>query len=241
MENKIYKGCLALACSIIIFAIITAFVVSSFNGKNGSVVVKGSAEKQVLADKVIWNISFVSAGNDLEQVNKKIIDDTEKVRKFLKKFRIDDKEISLGQLEFVDMDAREYRNADQKNRFIITQNIFVESNKVDDVEDASRNLLDLIQENVFLKESYGSMKPMFLFTELDKIKNDMIEEATKKAKSAAIQFAQNSGAKVGKIKKANQGVFVISGRNKTNQYENSELFQKKKEVRVVSTIEYHLK
>ena len=85
------------------------------------------------------------------------------------------------------------------------------------------------------------MKPLYIFTKLDEIKNPMIDEATEKAKRAAKQFATNSNVKVGKIKKANQGLFVISGRNKAAQYGNDELYQKEKEVRVVSTIEYYLK
>ena len=106
---------------------------------------------------------------------------------------------------------------------------------------ASKNLLDLIQENVYLKDSYGTMKPMYIFTKLDEIKNSMIDEAMEKAKSSAQQFAKNSNVEVGKIKKANQGLFVITGRNKATQYGNEELYQKEKEVRVVSTIEYYLK
>ena len=69
----------------------------------------------------------------------------------------------------------------------------------------------------------------------------MIDEATIKAKSAAEQFAKNSNVKVGNIKRANQGTFVITGRNKASRYDNDELHQKDKEIRVVSTLEYYLK
>ncbi len=235
-KNIIIAGIVVLLSSIIL-----ASGLYNFGNRDGVVTVKGSAERYVVADKVLWNISFVSAGNDLDIINKKILDDTAKVKNFLKKFNITEEEINLGQLDFVDMDAREYKDPNQKNRFIVTQTIFVESNNVNAVEKASKNLLDLIQQNVYLKDSYGTMKPMYVFTKLDEIKNPMIDEATEKAKSSAQQFATNSKVKVGKIKKANQGLFVITGRNKAVQYGNDELYQKEKEVRVVSTIEYYLK
>lgn len=236
------KNILIISFSFIIATLILTFGLNcSFGNKTGIVTVKGSAEKYVVADKALWDISFVSAGNDLKTINNKIISDTEKVRQFFKKFGLTDSEISLGQLDFVDMDAREYKDPNQNNRFILTQTIFVETNKVDIIEEASKNLLDLIQEDVYLKSAYGSMKPVYLFTKLDDIKNQMIEEATEKAKTSAQQFAKNSGTKVGKIKKANQGVFVITARNSTSQYGNEEMYQKDKQVRVVSTIEYYLK
>ena len=119
--------------------------------------------------------------------------------------------------------------------------VSVETNNVDAVEKASKNLLALISENVYLKASYGAMRPIYVFTKLDDIKNQMINDATIRAKSAAEQFAKDSNVKVGKIKKANQGVFVITGRNKASQYGNDEMYQKNKEIRVVSTIEYYLK
>lgn len=228
---------------ILLSAIVLAIGLNNIKDKTGIVSVKGSASRYVTADKVLWNINFGSAGNDLNIINKKILEDTEKVKTFLKKFQLTDEEINLGQLDFIDMDSREYKDPNQKNRFIVTQNIFVESNNVNAVEKASKNLIDLIQQNVYLKDSYGSnsMKPIYLFTKLDDIKNKMIDEATEKAKNSAEQFAKNSGTKVRKIKNANQGVFVITGRNKATQYGNEELNQKEKEIRVVSTIEYYLK
>ncbi len=236
--KNILIASLAIIISTLIF---TLALTNNFGNKTGVVTVKGSAERYVVADKALWNLSFVSAGNDLNLINNKILLDTEKVKDFFKKFGLTDDEISLGQLEFIDMDAREYKDPNQKNRFIITQTIFVETKNVDAIEKASQNLLDLIQENVYLKASYGTMKPVYLFTKLDDIKNQMIDEATQKAKSAAQQFADNSGTKVGKIKRANQGVFVITARNSISQYGNDEVYQKDKQVRVVSTIEYYLK
>jgi hypothetical protein len=60
----------------------------------------------------------------------------------------------------------------------------------------------------------------------------MVEEATKNAREVAEKFATDSNSKLGKIKKARQGQFSISNRDKNTPYI--------KNVRVVSTIEYYL-
>ena len=61
----------------------------------------------------------------------------------------------------------------------------------------------------------------------------MIAEATQNARLAAEQFARDSGSKVGKIKRATQGLFSI---------DNLAVgLEEKKNVRVVTTVEYLIK
>ena len=66
----------------------------------------------------------------------------------------------------------------------------------------------------------------------------MIAEATAEARRAAEQFAKDSGSRIGSIRRANQGVFVILARDRApGIMEESQL---QKTVRVVSTIDYYL-
>lgn len=65
----------------------------------------------------------------------------------------------------------------------------------------------------------------------------MIAEATKSAREAAQKFAEDSGAKVGDIKNAYQGLFQIMARDEDNAMESSVI---DKRVRVVTTVEYYL-
>ena len=66
----------------------------------------------------------------------------------------------------------------------------------------------------------------------------MLEQATKNAEAAANEFAKSSQTKVGKIRKANQGVFSILPRLQTASAMEMNSIEKK--VRVVSTVEYYL-
>ena len=83
MENK--NNIIIFSIALLLSAIILAFSIKNIVSTDGVVTVKGSSQQYVVADKVLWNISFVSAGNNLDIINNKIITDTDKVKKFLKK------------------------------------------------------------------------------------------------------------------------------------------------------------
>jgi len=67
---------------------------------------------------------------------------------------------------------------------------------------------------------------------LEEIKPEMIAAATRDARRAAEQFAEDSGSAVGAIRSAQQGYFSIEDRDRFSP--------EHKKVRVVTTIEYFL-
>jgi hypothetical protein len=81
--------------------------------------------------------------------------------------------------------------------------------------------------------------PTFVFTGLNKLKPQMIADATARAREAAEQFARDSHSELGGIRTASQGVFAILPRDQAQGI--SEEGQINKTVRVVSTVEYFLK
>ena len=73
---------------------------------------------------------------------------------------------------------------------------------------------------------------MFIFSKLNDLKPEMIEEATKNARAVAEKFAEDSKSRLGKIKSASQGQFSVEDRDSSTPHI--------KQVRVVSTVEYYL-
>ena len=96
---------------------------------------------------------------------------------------------------------------------------------------------DLVAKGVILDNQYGS-PVSYIFTRLNDIKPQMLEEATRNATAAAQEFAKSSDSKVGKIRRAQQGVFSILPREQANN--TMESSQINKRVRVVSTVEFWL-
>ena len=110
----------------------------------------------------------------------------------------------------------------------------VYSDKVEAVRTAMSNVVELGKKGIVIGEGGYSNQGgnQFIFTGLSDLKPDMIEEATKNARSVAEKFAADSNSKLGKIKAARQGQFSIANRDATTPHIKS--------VRVVSTIEYYL-
>ena len=82
----------------------------------------------------------------------------------------------------------------------------------------------------------SSNPPQYFFTGLNAIKPEMVREATRNARIAAGEFADNAGVRVGGIRDARQGNFVI--RDAGSDYGNTAKLEK--DVRVVTTITFYL-
>ncbi len=206
---------------------------------NNFVTVKGLSELNVEADLAIWKLKFTVTGNDLAAAQKNITAQASAINVFLLNQGFNKEDINLGRIETNDLMANPYRGSEANmSRFILSQTITVKSRNVRLVEQSLPKTDSLIAEGIiFDGSSYGS-PVSYIFTGLNDVKPQMLEEATKNAKTAAQEFAKSSGSKVGKIRRANQGVFSILPREQFAG--NSESQQIEKTVRVVSTVEYWL-
>lgn len=202
--------------------------------------VKGLAEKTVKADLAVWPMRFIATGNDLSQVQSQIAKEAKIVRKFLTAAGISSDEITVDGLEVTDLYAEAYHQGPIENRFIIAQTLVIRSQNVDQVALISQRISELVDSGVVLSGGAGlwGSGPMYLFTQLTRLKPAMIAEATKHARAAAKQFAIDSASQLGGIRKAHQGVFQILPRDKIpNMQKEKQIY---KTLRVVSTIEYFL-
>ena len=202
------------------------------------VTVKGLAETNVKADLAIWNLKFVVTADNLTAAQQNIASQRGVIYEFLQQQGIAKAEISEGRVETNDLLANPYRsNNDVASRFIVSQTITVRSGNVDVVDKALRNNGELVARGIILDSQYGS-PVSYIFTKLNDIKPQMLEEATKNAAAAAAEFAKSSDSRVGRIRRASQGVFSILPLEQTPDVSENQSINKK--VRVVSTIEYWL-
>ena len=207
--------------------------------KKGYVSVKGSAEKSVIADMAYWTITFVNTSNNLQQLKQKKDQDLSHIKQFLTDNQFTEQEYKVEPLSLVDLDSREYKSDNMSYRYIMTQSVSIITDKVDLVETASQKLDYLIEKNISLKSEYDAMKPVYQYTRINDIKQDLIKEATLNAKKSAEQFAIDSNSRIDNIKYANQGVITVNPKNKSVL--SGELYEKEKQVRAVVSIEYWLK
>ena len=155
---------------------------------------------------------------------------SEEIRNFLISQGIKAQDISQGTPSVQDLHADFYGNNLPPERYRMEMAVSVATTDVDMVLKAMGNQSELIQKGVLFTQNY---RTQFSFNGLNSIKPEMVEEATKNARSTAQKFAEDSDSELGKIRRASQGQFSIYDRDSNTPYI--------KRVRVVTTVEYYLK
>ncbi|RKY76375.1 hypothetical protein DRQ07_10425 [candidate division KSB1 bacterium] len=239
MEYKYFNNSLILGVSIFLGLSALGFLIgrSAIKVKEfeRTVRVKGLSEREYPADIVLWPIKFTEASNDLSALYASLEASTDKIVRFLVKNGIDKSEITVSPPSITDKLAQEYgSNQGVRFRYTANQIVTVYSKKVDLVRKTINKLSDLGKQGIALAGSDYDYNASieYIFTKLNEVKPEMIEEATRKAREVAEKFAKDSKSHLGKIKRASQGQFTISPRDRNNPHI--------KRVRVVSTIEYYL-
>lgn len=198
-------------------------------------VVKGLAERKVAADKAFWSISYTVTGSksdDIAQLYRDSESDQKKIVELLKQVGFSSDEIKLGVINYV---KEEFRDENQKlvdEKHVLVGEVEVQTNNVQLVSQGRAKLNTLIAQGLDLK----NYAPTYHFTKLNDIKPEMLKEATTNARLAANEFATNAGVKVGGIRSAVQGGFVI--RDIGENYGDTRKIEKN--VRVVTNVTFLL-
>lgn len=230
MRNYV-KEALILAVALIAFGVTIYSAAIAFRDKDRIVSVRGLAEMEVPANKVIWPISYMEVGNDVPALYKMVSEKNAVILKFLKDNGLADSEITVSAPGVSDMDANggDFSNAN-KFRYNMSSSVTVATDKVELVRKLLLKQAELIGQGIALSGNDYAVD--FEYTDLNKIKPKMIEDATRNAREAAQKFAKDSDSKLGKIRSAVQGQFSIDNRDQNTPYI--------KKVRVVTIVNFAL-
>ncbi len=231
-NEKIVAACV-IGFAIIVMGFALRSGIVAFKDMDRSVTVKGLAEKEVNADKVTWPLVYKELGNDPAEMYDLLTQKNKKVLAFLKSAGIKESDISVNPPVISDRQADNYSNEIMNYRYKATSVITVTSTEVDKVRTLMRRQSELMKQGIALvTEEYSGNGVVYEFTGLNKVKPDMIEEATKNARKTAQKFADDSGSSLGEIRNAQQGQFSIEDRDANTPYI--------KRLRVVNTVEYSI-
>jgi hypothetical protein len=198
-----------------------------------TVVVKGLSEREVPADIAIWPLTFQEANAELNGIFAAIQSKNTLITEFLVSHGIPREEITVAPPAVIDQYAQSY--GDKSHilfRYTGSSTVTVYSSNVAAVRAAMQDVISLGKKGVALSGEGYQGQTQFVFSGLSTLKPDMIEEATRNARSVAEKFAADSDSRLGKIRSAQQGQFSIENRDSTTPHI--------KRVRVVSTVEYYL-
>jgi len=230
--NKVaLAGAVVLAGGLVVGGYLLGDGLRRAHAAERSVTVRGLAERNVTADLATWTIAYSATGTDLPSVRAEVESNTQAVRDYFKALGFPDDALSA-----TGAGVNQYRNAGVNN-ITITQRMLLRTTDIERAQRAVANQFDLVRRGVTLQEG-SSMN--YSFTKLNDIKPEMVAAATKDARSAAEQFAEDSGTGVGGIKSATQGYFSIEARDGEAAGGYGAADTPFKKVRVVTTVDFYL-
>ena len=203
------------------------------------VTVKGVAEIDAVAGMAVMPISIVVAGGDLVAAKQELDRQGARAIGFLKDRGVADDEIVGDRVTVTDSMAEIWRQTELRpeSRYVLIRRIDVRSRRIELVSRLGREADALISDGIALTRDHD---PYFVFTadQLNQVKPDLIRRATAAAHDAAAEFARTAGSRVGKIRRASQGVITVQARNPASTVMESRVADKR--IRAVATVDFFL-
>jgi uncharacterized protein len=217
MKNYLSVGIIALT-SIVCFWILGSAYKYKFKTTE-TISVTGLAEKDFVSDQIVWTGNYSRKMMDLKAAYVSLKEDEGKIRAYLKEKGIADSEMVFFAVS-IDKEFTQKTDVNGRNigsdftGYNLKQDVTVDSKNIEKVEKISREVTELIQNGI----EFNSSSPSYYYTKLAELKLDLLAKASADAKQRAETIAKNSGSGLGKIKKANMGIFQITGKNSNEDY-----------------------
>ena len=206
----------------------------------------GSASIDFEADTIIWRGTYSAWALSSKDAYKKIRKDADRVMDYLLDNDLAEDEIVFNSVDITQNYKENYDDSgnyigSEPNGYTLTQSVIITSNNVEIVEKISRDISSLLDSGVELT----SGSPEYYYSDLDALKLSLIDKASENARERIEIVANNAGAKVGKLKNSNLGVFQITAKNSgTGSYSYDGAFDntsRYKTATITVRLEYDLK
>ena len=248
MEKKnSWLSALIIGACVVASCVALALGLSHFRAEGTHVIsATGSAGVDFEADTIIWRGYFSTTANTSRQAYSTIKKDADLVRDYLLNNGLSESEIVFNSVDI----SRTYEDRYDDNGnytgsvetgYQLTQSVMVTSSNLNVVEKISRDISTLLDQGVELT----SDSPEYYYSDLDALKLDLIDKASKNAKDRIDIIAANTGAKLGKLNNSSLGVFQITAKNSgTGSYSYDGAFDvtsRYKTATITVRLEYGLK
>jgi hypothetical protein len=212
-----------IAGALIIAVIVGGVFYLSKKAGGDTLTVTGSARQSVVADNVIWkaSISRNVGAAELKAGYAQLAGDLKTVQAFLSKNGIADSSVIVTP---VSMNQEYSQNANDPKRYMLMQNIEINSNEVQKVTDIAKNVSDIVNQGV-LFQSNGLE---YYYSKLNESRVSLLTDAITDARARADAMAKSSHQSVGKLQSASSGVVQVLSKGAVDngdygQYDTSKI------------------
>ncbi|MBM3700421.1 MAG: SIMPL domain-containing protein [Actinobacteria bacterium] len=237
-SNKIiYFGVIIGAC-LIISACIFSYAFYIARQPEDLLYVTGSVRQQVSADMAKWvgTFSRTVPVEDLKSGYTLMSQDEKTVKEFFKENGFSENDFSITPVFMEQLYMYDY-NAPKEN--ILRQTVIIQANDVNKITFMAKNTQKLIDAGVI----FATQSLEYYYTELPKLRIELIPDAINDAKMRAQKIAEGSGKTIKSIKSANLGVVQVLPVNSTevSDWGTYDVSTIEKEVMIPVTVTFAIK
>lgn len=234
----IFSGQIVLAITLIAITFFVTKTYKQIKFGQGTIHVKGCAEKQIQSDYVKWQGTLNAAAETQIQAYEKLEKDLAIIQKYILEHGF-----ALNEIEFSPISTSiNYQRNDQGhtlnkiNSYELSQTFSIASTNIPLIAKIAQNITTLIKEGL----SIHSNQPQYFYSKIDELKINMLGEAAKDALQRAEELVSKSGSQVGVLRSAQQGVFQITPAFSTSvsDYGEFDTSSIAKRIKAVVTMEY---
>jgi hypothetical protein len=234
----IQVGLIAIAAALVIGVLIAANTFTAAHHTRDTISVTGSAKQPIHADLVQWDLYIATEGPVLAGAAQRLQGDVARVRRFLRKGGL-----AAGELGLPPLRTESYERRLSKKRTVIvfraSQSIRIQTHNIDAVDALGRQLGILVAHGIDV-----SAQPIaYVSTQLAEARIAALAAATANAQQRAETIVKGLGAKLGRLRQANLGVYQVTPRYSTDVAGGgiNDTSSRQKDVTAVVTVTFEVK
>jgi len=232
--------CLTLPAGVVLSTHLARSSFEKVKLRGQTITVKGYAERNIVSDLARWRVGITVRNTDLAAGYKILESQRAELMQNLDANGFPADKVGVAPVSISNLYERtaEGERTDTVIGYVLSQSFAVSSENVERVAQAARASSDLIRSGIQLEAE----SPEYLYTKLEGLKLEMLNEASANARQRAEQLVGPSAAGLGPLRSASQGVFQITPRFSTDvsDYGVNDTSSIQKTIKAVVTMEYAL-
>jgi len=200
---------IVLGVALIVSAVIGGIAVGNLRKAGDQITVTGSATRPVRSDLAVWRLDVNAQAPTQLAATRNAANGAAAVRDWLLARGFSDSAVTVRTP--YTMVQNEWINGMETGRILgyrVSQQVELRTTDVDKVSQLAGDLTELIDQGV----PVTGQAPEFLYSALPEIRGPLLADATRDARNRAEEIVTAAGAKVGRIKAVNVGVFQVRRR-----------------------------
>jgi hypothetical protein len=242
--NNLWKYIIISVAVVLSSMVLASAYTQRYRTNTGTITVTGLGETQFTSDLIVIDGSLDVENYDAAEGYRQLEQNRESVISFLTSKGVAREAITFNMPTTYKLSESVYENGDYiGSRFAgysLSQSFTIESNEVDTVEAAARELPSLLARGIAIEVN----NPMYYYSGLESVKLDLLSAAAADAHERAKNIVENSGAELGNLTWSRAGVFQITAATGDEEFSaggSFNLSSREKKARVTVRAEYKIK